>query len=82
MFMKQTSSRQAVRAWHSRGRLAASRAPRSNKEARCSKWVLSIQKCAEQSGQDRFVRKYRETIRTPSSKVGKKGMCEKGHGQE
>ena len=25
---------------------------------------------------------YRGTIRTPSSKVGKKGMCKKGHGQE
>ena len=40
------------------------------------------QKCAEQSGQDRFVRGYRGTIKKPSSKMGKKGMCRKWHGRE
>ena len=44
------------------------------------KGVLSIQKCAEQSAEDRFARGYRGTIREDrgSSKVGKKSMCKKG----
>ena len=48
------------------------------------KRVLSTQKCAEQSGENRFSREYRGTIREDreSSRVGKKSMCKKGHGQE
>ena len=78
--MKPTSSLQAVR-----GR-ALQRASGSQegteKPLGCQvlKRVLSIQKCAEQSGEDRFARGYRGTIREDrgSSKVGKKSMCKKG----